>query len=184
MKAVVRTPFSNLSEAVPGFAIGDESPGTLLALIAEAHTSRSNDVLKHSPLPGCTAMTLNYETLVYQQKVVHLQPPHRLDLMGGVSFQRQITAIEPEPGSLWLIDMAPVEFIDSAGRLALVKTLGLAQANGCRLLICNLPPSIKIIFELTQLDRVFELVDSSTELGNVDLLASGAPLQTTAPIAA
>ncbi|MBW4474483.1 MAG: STAS domain-containing protein [Stenomitos rutilans HA7619-LM2] len=128
-------------------------------------------------------MTPDHETLVHQKKVVRLQPPHRLDLMGGVGLQRQIAAIEPEQGSLWLIDMAHVEFIDSAGRLALVKTLSLAQANHCRLLICNLPASIRIIFELTQLDQVFELVDSSTALAGVGLSFSEPP-QTAAPIAA
>lgn len=117
-------------------------------------------------------MTPDHETLVHQKRIVRLQPPHRLDLLGGVSFQRQIAAIEPEPGSLWLVDMAQVEFIDSAGRLALVKTLSLAQAHNCRLLICHLPPPIKIIFELTQLDQIFELADSSTELADVDLSSS------------
>ncbi|MBW4693985.1 MAG: STAS domain-containing protein [Lyngbya sp. HA4199-MV5] len=128
-------------------------------------------------------MTPDHETLVHQKKVVRLQPPHRLDLLGGVGFQRQIAAIEPERGSLWLVDMAHVEFIDSAGRLALVKTLRLAQTHDCRLLICNLPPSIKIIFELTQLDQIFELVDS-TELADVNRSSSDALSKTAAPIAA
>lgn len=129
-------------------------------------------------------MTPDYEALVHQKNVVRLEPPHRLDLMGGVSFQRQIAAIEPEQGSLWLVDMTHVEFIDSAGRLALVKTLSLAQTHNCRLRICNLSPSIRIIFELTQLDRIFELVDSSIDLVEVDRSSSDSPLPTAAPIAA
>lgn len=123
-------------------------------------------------------MTSHHETLVHPQKVVRLQPPQRLDLQGGVSFQQQIAAIEPEQGSLWLVDMAHVEFIDSAGRLALVKALSLAQANGCRLLICHLRPAIKLIFEITQLDQIFELVDSS------DLAISGILPKVVTPIAA
>lgn len=114
-------------------------------------------------LPGCATMTLDYETLVHSKKVVRLQPTQRLDLQGGTSFQQQIAAIKPEQGSLWLVDMAQVEFIDSAGRLALVEALSMAQANGCRLLVCHLRPSIKLIFEITQLDQIFELVDSSDQ---------------------
>jgi len=102
-----------------------------------------------------------HETLVHQKKVIRLQPPQRLDLQAGAILQQQIAAIEPEQDSLWLIDMTHVEFIDGAGRLALVEALNLAQCSQCRLLICHLHPSIKIIFELTQLDQVFEIVESS-----------------------
>lgn len=117
-------------------------------------------------------MTPNHETLTHPQKVIRLQPSQRLDLQGGVSFLQQLNAIEPEQGSLWLVEMAQVEFIDSAGRLALVKALSLAQANDCRLLICHLRPPIKLIFEITQLDQIFELVDSSTNLAEVSLASS------------
>ena len=129
-------------------------------------------------------MTSIYETFVHQKRVVRFQPPHRLDLQGGAVLLQQIAAIEPEQDSLWLIDMAHVEFIDSAGRLALVEALNLAQCSNCPLLICHLRPSVRLIFELTQLDRIFEIVDSSTVAdGNVAITDVLLP-QVVKPIAA
>jgi anti-anti-sigma factor len=116
-------------------------------------------------------MTPIHETLVHQKKVIRLQPPQRLDLQAGVTLRQQIAAIEPEQDSLWLVDMAHVEFVDGAGRLALVEALNFAQRSQCRLLLCHLRPSIKIIFELTQLDQIFEIVESSTELTRVGMTA-------------
>ena len=50
--------------------------------------------------------------------------------------------------------------MDSAALMALVHGLRLAQSLGKRFSLCAVSPSIQIIFELTQLDRVFEIFDS------------------------
>lgn len=60
----------------------------------------------------------------------------------------------------FLVDMSGVEFLDSAGLMALVSAFRLAQSLGKRLNICSIPPSVKIIFELTQLDRVLEIYEN------------------------
>jgi anti-sigma B factor antagonist len=58
-----------------------------------------------------------------------------------------------------LVDMYKVEFLDSAGLMALVYNFRLAQSLGKKLNICSLAPSVKIIFELTQLDKVIPIYD-------------------------
>lgn len=63
--------------------------------------------------------------------------------------------------SLVLVDLEQVECIDSAGLMALVHVLRIAQSLGKRFSICSVSPSIRIIFELTQLDSVFEILDTS-----------------------
>lgn len=59
-----------------------------------------------------------------------------------------------------LVDLSRVEFIDSAGLMVLVSGLSLAQQLGKRLSLCSVNPTIQMIFELTQLDRVFEIFES------------------------
>lgn len=71
-----------------------------------------------------------------------------------------IKLVAQEGHSSVLVDLEQVESIDSAGLIALVRGLKLAQTLGRRFSICCVSPSIRIIFELTQLDQVFEIFDS------------------------
>lgn len=75
---------------------------------------------------------------------------------------RLTTAVSETDTSAVLVDMKEVESLDSAGLMAFVSALSLSQQVGRRFGLCSVSPSIRIIFELTQLDRVFEIFDSST----------------------
>jgi anti-sigma B factor antagonist len=72
------------------------------------------------------------------------------------------TAVLSEANATLLVDMSAVESLDSAGLMALVSTLSLAQRLDKRFGLCAVSPSIRIIFELTQLDRVFEIFERSS----------------------
>ncbi|HIK26922.1 MAG: STAS domain-containing protein [Oscillatoriaceae bacterium SKW80] len=89
-----------------------------------------------------------------------LQPQARLDSIGGKALQKQIADIAAEEHDVWVIDMTEVDFIDSSGLFALVSGLKLAREKKCRFAICNVKTPVKLIFEITQLDRVFEIFDS------------------------
>jgi len=89
-----------------------------------------------------------------------IQPEGRLDAAGGANLKDQLTAISPTDYPIWLIDLANVNFIDSAGLAALASILKAARDYGCRLFICNAQRSIRLIFEITRLDQVFEILDS------------------------
>lgn len=58
-----------------------------------------------------------------------------------------------------VVDMSRVESLDSAGLISLVSALKQARQCSKRFCLCAVPPTIRIIFELTQLDRVFEMVE-------------------------
>ena len=60
----------------------------------------------------------------------------------------------------FVVDMSQVEFIDSAGLMAIVSAFRLAQRLNKKLSVCSLSPSVRIIFELTQLDRALEIYDN------------------------
>jgi anti-sigma B factor antagonist len=57
------------------------------------------------------------------------------------------------------VDMSQVESLDSAGLISLVAALKQARQLQKRLCLYSVPPTIRIVFELTQLDRAFEMVD-------------------------
>ena len=59
----------------------------------------------------------------------------------------------------FLVDMRQVEFIDSTGLIAIVSAFRLAQRLNKKLSVCSLSPSVRIIFELTQLDQALEIYD-------------------------
>ncbi|MBO9998312.1 MAG: STAS domain-containing protein [Cyanobacteria bacterium SID2] len=59
-----------------------------------------------------------------------------------------------------LVNMEKTESLDSAGLMALVSALKLAQRIDIKFGLCSVSPAIRIIFELTQLDRVFDMFES------------------------
>ncbi|MBE9096008.1 STAS domain-containing protein [Tychonema sp. LEGE 07203] len=103
------------------------------------------------------------ELSTFNQHIV-LQPQNCLDSQAGILLQQQLTDILPDRHKLWVIDMASVDFIDSSGLCALVGGLNAARHRGCRLVICNLSATVKLIFEITQLDQLFEIFDSFEQI--------------------
>jgi anti-sigma B factor antagonist len=80
-------------------------------------------------------------------------------------FQAELTAtVTEKSASSFLVDMQQVEFLDSAGLMALVSAFRLSQKLNKRFTLCSLPASVQIVFELTQLDKVFEIVASPEAL--------------------
>lgn len=93
-------------------------------------------------------------------RMIVLQPQGRLDLHGGEVLGQQLASLVPQRHDLWAIDLAQVDFMDSSGLVSLVTGLKAARQSGCRLVLCNVQPPVRLIFELTQLDSVFEIFES------------------------
>ena len=58
-----------------------------------------------------------------------------------------------------VVDMSRVESLDNAGLVSLMSALNSVRPCFKQLSICSAPPSIRIVFEMTQLDRLFTMVD-------------------------
>ncbi len=97
--------------------------------------------------------------LANNREEILLQPCGHLDSRGANWLQQQLESIAPRCYKLWVIDLSSVEFIDSSGLIALVSGLKVATEAGARLILCGLPPSAKLIFDITQLDRVFTIFE-------------------------
>jgi anti-sigma B factor antagonist len=62
-----------------------------------------------------------------------------------------------------LVDLKEVSFMDSSGLGALVTALKAVRATGGKLCICSVNEQVKILFELTSMDRVFEIFRDQTD---------------------
>ncbi|WP_009633777.1 STAS domain-containing protein [Synechocystis sp. PCC 7509] len=101
-------------------------------------------------------------TIAYPEITV-ICPYGAINASNSVDFQQEMArAIAQNQKSNVLVNLKEVESLDSAGLMALVSSLRLAQTLGSRFSLCGVSPSIRIIFELTQLDRVFEIFENTT----------------------
>jgi anti-sigma B factor antagonist len=101
-------------------------------------------------------------------KIAVIRPQGCLNAANALEFERDMTTVLAQNGvSILVVDLAAVESLDSAGLMALLSTHKLALTLGRSFRICAVAPSIKIIFELTQLDRVFEILDGEAELAQI-----------------
>ncbi len=94
-----------------------------------------------------------------------IRPQGHVNSSNVFAFQDQLTKAMMCPGSASLmVDMSEVESLDSAALMTLVSALGLAQRLNKRFSLCSLSAPARIIFELTQLDRAFEIDNQSSYL--------------------
>lgn len=76
------------------------------------------------------------------------------------SLEQQLMSVgESHLADELVVDMSLVESLDNAGLVSLMSALNAAQSQFKQLSLYSVPPSIKIVFELTQLDRLFNLVE-------------------------
>lgn len=88
------------------------------------------------------------------------RPEGFLSAANAAEFLDRLTIeIKSSVDSALLVNMEAVEFMDSAGLTALIKAFRLAESLGHRFSICSLAPSVRIMFELTQLDKAFEIFE-------------------------
>ena len=116
--------------------------------------------------PQVTSVTATVQSTV-TATVAAVQPPTVLRPQGHMNadrvlaFHDQLTraVMSPTSGSL-TVDMSEVESLDSKGLMTLISTLNLAERMNKRFNLCSLSAPARIVLELTQLDRAFEIVEA------------------------
>ncbi|BAZ23148.1 anti-sigma-factor antagonist [Kalymmatonema gypsitolerans NIES-4073] len=93
-------------------------------------------------------------------KFLVLQLQGGFDMQYGKVLEKQMADLIPQNHYFLVIDLGQVDFMDTSGLSALMRGFSAARSSNCRLVICNLQASIRMIFELTQLDSVFEIFES------------------------
>lgn len=83
-----------------------------------------------------------------------------LDGIQGSQLRRTISDLIRAGTRVILLDCTAVEFMDSAGLGALVTVLRQTQAHGGCLALCGINDQIRMLFELTNTNRLFEVFAS------------------------
>ncbi len=65
-----------------------------------------------------------------------------------------------------VVDLSQVSFIDSTALATLVKGMKRCRQHGGDLYICGLVKTVRIIFELTRLDKAFRIFETRSEAVN------------------
>ena len=86
-----------------------------------------------------------------------LQPRGRLNAVTAPEFKAQLKRLVEGGYVQLIVDMADVPFVDSSGLAALVSGLKATRQAGGTLRLTGLSEDVRTVFELTLLERVFEL---------------------------
>ncbi|PSB53668.1 anti-anti-sigma factor [filamentous cyanobacterium Phorm 6] len=102
------------------------------------------------------------QTLLAQKPITVIRPPlDHLNAATSGEFGRQLTTAIAAPGVVAVLaDLGEVTFIDSAGLMALVSGLKQAKKMQRSFSICSVSAGIRMVLELSQLDRVFEIFEN------------------------
>jgi anti-sigma B factor antagonist len=101
------------------------------------------------------------QSVLVRPQAAIVRPCSAINAANAAEFQNQVTeAVLSEQHSAVVVDLSQVESLDSTGLMVLVSALNLSKVREKQLILCSLSVSIRLIFELTQLDRVFEIVET------------------------
>lgn len=101
------------------------------------------------------------QTILDNPKITIIRPQGCLNAINSRKFESELgAALTKNNSTIVLVDLEKVDLIDSAGLMALVSGVRKANALEQRLCFCSVAPTHKIMFELTGLDRVFEIFDT------------------------
>jgi anti-sigma B factor antagonist len=92
-----------------------------------------------------------------------IEPEGILDGTKTVDFQDQINQIIDSGVHTILVDFTKVTFMDSSGLGALVKVFKLLKAAEVELFLCSINDQVKMLFELTSMDKYFAILENREE---------------------
>ena len=95
--------------------------------------------------------------------IKYIEPSGIIDSTKTTSFRQEISEQVNAGADVVVIDFKEVTFMDSSGLGALVLALKTVRAANCELVICSINEQIKILFELTSMDRVFKIFPNREE---------------------
>ncbi|MBW4457337.1 MAG: STAS domain-containing protein [Nostoc indistinguendum CM1-VF10] len=103
--------------------------------------------------------------------VVVLEISGILDGIRGNELRREVSGTLANGADILLIDMKEVNFIDSSGLGALVSAMQIARNANAKLFVCSISDQVRMLFELTKMDRIFRTFADQDEF-NRQILAT------------
>jgi anti-sigma B factor antagonist len=89
-----------------------------------------------------------------------LSPAGILDSTQAEEIRNQVDNALATGATTLLMDLKETTFIDSSGLGILVSVLKRVRSQECDMIICSINPQVKMLFELTSMDQVFEIFEN------------------------
>lgn len=102
--------------------------------------------------------------------VKFVQLPENLDINQTAQLHREIENIVDAGAKIVLLDLKNITFISSSGLMALVAAFKVLHNAGGKLFICSINEQVRMLFELTGVDQVFETFANLEDFNNTLLI--------------
>ncbi|QIZ70073.1 STAS domain-containing protein [Oxynema aestuarii] len=89
-----------------------------------------------------------------------IRPTGILDATQASQLRREIAHCLEKETEIVLVNLEQVAFIDSSGLGALVSALKMVRNSGGALFICSINDQVRMLFDLTSMDRVFKIYEN------------------------
>jgi anti-sigma B factor antagonist len=100
------------------------------------------------------------------------EPAGILDSTKAEEFRASVEVMLEEGAEIVLVDLKDITFIDSSGLGTLVVLLKKARSLNRSFCICSINDQVRMLFELTSMDRVFEIYENRQAFEDVKLKVS------------
>lgn len=101
-----------------------------------------------------------------------IEPSGILDSTKAEEFRESVEALLEAGAEVILVDLKDITFIDSSGLGTLVVLLKKARGLNRSFCICSINDQVRMLFELTSMDRVFEIYEDRQAFENFKLKVS------------
>ncbi len=96
-----------------------------------------------------------------------IEPKGILDGTKATDFRDNIDRSIENGVQIILVDFTDVTFMDSSGLGTLVLSLKTVRNAGIKMFLCSINEQVKMLFELTSMDSVFEIFDNREEFEKI-----------------
>lgn len=103
------------------------------------------------------------KSVLRKEDVIVILLEGNLDIGNKTNLKEELVKKIPGDTSNVILDLMEVSFIDSACLGALVGLARLLRKNKGDLRLCSLPEEVLSIFQITRLDKVFEIYETSKD---------------------
>ncbi|WP_262984652.1 STAS domain-containing protein [Nostoc sp. PA-18-2419] len=110
--------------------------------------------------------------MIMKEQVKVIKLSGNLNATTSQEFRQSITKIIEVGVKIVLLDFQDVTFMDSSGLGALVLAFKTLRAADIQLVICSINEQVRILFELTNMDKIFEVFPSKEAFDRVLLSKS------------
>lgn len=106
---------------------------------------------------------MSQELTYLSQKVVLAPITGRFDAHQVPKIQKEIDAALATGANTVIMDLTDVNFVDSSALAVMVRAMKHCRERGGELILCGLRQPVRIIFELTRMDKAFRIFDTLAE---------------------